>query len=374
MALRKIDAFDDVPLSVGNSFQREYTGGVVDALTFDISGQVDLGGTATLSNGGFGELMPELTLQQGQRQILDLEPPEVRWLARLSGSNQAELHPTATGNDSPFHVPCTIDFAQLMPGAGINATVGTNRLVMQGRFGQYADVGTNIAAPSTTANAGKLRMVARTNPSPGSVIMVPRFRQIRIDIGSANTAIKHAISIAEGAGQYVVGLLLRAHDASAMSGGGLGGGTVDTLIRRFSLRAITNRDNGDIYRRVPWGQLQRIGADAVGLSVDAYGDLFPGMAWVPLVDVENRAMRSAYPVAKGATLELEIDNSSSVEERFASATAPQSGDLCVVTVIAFEAVTIGGDQLAVAPAKANAKAAAGVSANAGVANLSRRYR
>jgi hypothetical protein len=345
MPLRELDAFNDVPFVPSTPFQREYSGKVFDSVQIALMGQVDLGGTSTLSSAGSLGLMPEFTMVQGGHQLCSLEAPELRFFARLTKGDQDEVNPTSAATDTPFHCPSTIDFGRFMPGAAINARSGNNPVVLSGRFGAYTDAGSNQAAP-TGGKAGSLRVTTRTVPVVGSTSFVPRWRTIKKSVSEINDAIKESIAVTQGNGLVLAGILLRVNDSSASAGGGLGGAAVDTLVRKISMRVIKNTETRDVFRRANWSDVQRAGAAYLGMDTGAYASLPAGMAYIPMQDVGAPSLRGGLVMKKGETIELEFDTQSDVETRYAAGTTPASGDQVVITLLAYEAISSATGDLA----------------------------
>lgn len=274
-------------------------------------------------------LVEELVLKVDSEPVVQLDGQDAKHLSTFF--NRTAVVPTASGaNDftttgggafiaGRFNLP----FSRMMPGAGLDARVG--KCGFSGRWGALTRLGTNV-----TSITGRIWPTGAYNPRRSEpAVLIPRFRQLRLDQVQASNA--HPVSFPFERDELVLGFMVRNLDANAQVAG-QANGRPDGMVRRIRAAMQGAGVSVDSIFEQRWGQLRILTADYFGLDAASVPS---GVVFCPIVDRANPQYRNATLFPKGSRLDIQIDNSTAVEDHYAAIT-PATGDQAVLTLVSFE--------------------------------------
>ena len=335
--MKKTQQLDEIAFAPAATISKTTSGEAFDQLFVDLQGQVDIGTTPALAHNGAHGLIRTMSVKQGSESLVSIGPGLLRFLSQIDEAEGEALNPvSASSADQPFKATCALDFTRLFPaGTYIDATNDQPEAVVEFRFGAYTDGCDVWSAPTTPSRAGKLRPAIRTMARP------PRgdsFRPslVTTDLDASSKSSRQAFKFtADGpAGGVLMGFFIECLDASEVAAGLLDS-SVDTLIRRVTMKTNSKRSKEDV-ATLTWGQLKRRSAMDLGIKRDASGLLPPGTAFVRMIDDQAPVgLRGGLALDQGETVELTFDTKSDVEEEFGAAAGltPASGDTIRVTPV-----------------------------------------
>lgn len=328
------------------NYSEEISGGFFSRLALLIEGTVTNSGNTTTSGEGIANVLGDVRITQNGSPYFTALGPDLRLLTSLFGNKLPDVNHTGTTTGAA-RCAIDLDFGRMMPGAGFDAS-GKNR------FGLRIDTRVPTAAtPLATAYA--LNMRAQAEHYGGQVpdaseILLPRWQVDIIDMSAERSA--NTVRKTFDRDGVLLACAIRTLDAGATRAADA---RSDAMVRRAKLKLAPASGGYEELFDQSWGQLRQ--NTAKEFKVPEAQD-YVGFGVHRFVDPRARAANFGLTLQANDSLELALDNLTTIEAMFGTAVTPAANDVAIVTWLWFEGSPSGlrGPQSGTNPA---ARAAVG---------------
>lgn len=312
------------------NYSEDISGGYVKRLQVTVGGTVTNGSSPTMNASGPIAALGDLRLTQNSTPLFSVPGRELFAIARhFNGFVDSSL-PSTASQAVNVRAVLDLDFDQILPGAGFDAT-------QRNRFGIRFDTrpATAFGSTSTAASLDINPAVEHYGGVVGNrAVMVPRWITDTIDASSASTAKTHTRTFAQAG--VLIGVAISAIEKGATEAADV---RSDAMISRLKMKLVPSAGTGiEELCDDTWSRYRQLTNKSFRVPE---AQTMPGFMLYRFMDPRATAANAGLTLDPNDSIELNIDNASPIEASYGSLYTPASGDQFFVTWLFFEPALAG---------------------------------